>query len=1455
MPPSRREDLADTRAAAAARSRMAKSKPQPNAKPKAKPVQKGPVLRSRTIAENRAGDRNAVAYARSPQGRKRAAAATKKVANQQVASNASEQEIWQAIISGQAEKQQPRRIQGPTSRNRTVAAIAEAQARGGGARDGVAGFLQNLAGDGAGLVRGLPAGAMQAIALSTEAARWPVVATIDEVGQATGLSGENSWIAQRRKAYERDITGYVKGLKDDYVYRYKDLARGDFGAFGEKVHDHPLPYLLDAGAGYSGAGKALTGGAKGARAVGLVSDTGTVGRAGRNSVAEGGARYRPDRVQRVTNNPESPSGEIELRSPRRPYSTNPMTRVVQRRATALRDTVSENVGAAAGRRLQARSARDTGRPIADYVLRKASTQGQFDRAMVKRVRELRGVGQANAEQWLADRTALAQRAIGKLRVDAGAGGLRSGAGRGRGLNAEEMAVSLHAMGLTGKLKASVLKQVLVQRWNRELVLRKADNKRVAETQANIDALQAIPDRLLEGLDADVAGLKGEALASRNRVVAAARQLRESGRQADPDIGDSIGMTEGGMKARRELPSQVLLAGREDAASSARHLKAQARRLFQEANRAEQEGNAGRALRLRAQARRAEAQRRGLLRVSQTAEGQERLVGLMGSRAEAAKRVRLATEQAAARRSDASARVGEARAAVREAPKPSQAGLFQGGRRYELGTGRLRRTEAQAKDRTISGRRVRIVGARSRYDKAQDVTPTGKNPRGTSGSIVTRKDAGRMKGREQQLMGVAERYAFRTRDKRVQALRREVQSALVEQARTAAKPSYALRQAKRELREADARIQRSLRENAGWTPAKNTGDVVSEGIYTPHSPVDKPVPPRGGERGMGTGQSFSMPKVNRSTGYLARSGNMDLDPHLVLDHYRKMSNRAAGPMSPESLNALADMVSFKDADGKPLTGVRAKGIWDSHPQTTVLVDLKKLQAATKNLDELPDGKVLDESLMDDIFLKKPGNVGDDVVVMSRKAADTWTEVMNGKTNVYDKFIDYWRGGLLALSPRWYVNNLVGNAAQYMIMSGGDVRAITALVKVHKHKNRAIREALPPEVTTDTFVNATRIRGGGKFESIVERGYNFNNRVESLWRRGAYFHSMRKHLKADGRSFRGLSGEEIARLIDKAPPAVKRQAMREMELFLGNFRKMTPLERNVLRRIFPFYSWMRVITRLTFTLPFRSPLRAQALAMISNMNQLVNPEDYPGLGKYLRYPSERGAITIPKGVPVVGGARVQTSALNSLASVAPMLETMGGDPSLAGVAAASADWLTPAAQFGVSQAYGVNPFTSGEYTSAPGSGLAPIFGRDSQRFNPATGLPESGRARPPAVESLLQALIPVLMNPTRRALAGGERPFDTTPTFPTGGGPSLFDYRRGAAKKGEVLLSGGSKASVPFGRGNDGKATLGALSSFLGANLREEDAKAYRKRYEKALDDYRKAVEREEKKQRDIQKGRR
>lgn len=285
--------------------------------------------------------------------------------------------------------------------------------------------------------------------------------------------------------------------------------------------------------------------------------------------------------------------------------------------------------------------------------------------------------------------------------------------------------------------------------------------------------------------------------------------------------------------------------------------------------------------------------------------------------------------------------------------------------------------------------------------------------------------------------------------------------------------------------------------------------------------------------------------------------------------------------------------------------------------------------------------------------------------------------------YDRGTTLWKHGVLALSPRWHVGNIVSNSMQTMVAGGIKPTEIAEyaarakkMIETDKY-GRYLDESFPMEFRNTGFLSdeahlkrtepgvlgrkvneltggRTRNMTGDK--SLIARSYRFNEKVDNLAKAMVYLK------KVD----QGLNHETAVRLSLRA---------------IGDFGNFTPFERNVVKRLFPFYAWQRHTTKLAMSLPVTNPTRVAWLLHLSDMAM----EDLTDAEKEERL---RGYVTLP----VVGRVNVNNvsplsrvaglSAQNQLYGLNPILKTGVAAGTGANLSRGAAPVSMPGQKFGTS-----------------------------------------------------------------------------------------------------------------------------------------------------------------------------
>jgi hypothetical protein len=213
--------------------------------------------------------------------------------------------------------------------------------------------------------------------------------------------------------------------------------------------------------------------------------------------------------------------------------------------------------------------------------------------------------------------------------------------------------------------------------------------------------------------------------------------------------------------------------------------------------------------------------------------------------------------------------------------------------------------------------------------------------------------------------------------------------------------------------------------------------------------------------------------------------------------------------------------------------------------------------------------------------------------------------------YDAPLDFWRTLTLTYRPAWMVNNIVGQTLLYAMNNPtwGGAKSYARAVSEAAHRDLLIPEDL--RYQSLMHVETPKIKASmNRFVRAEERVRDRIQRANALLsddipRAAAYRAMLDKIAKTDetARELRDIlvqSKGSTKELAGKTK-ALHDEIVQNVLDMLIDFRNLSNAERAVLRRVFPFYSWMKGITKATALLWLHHPARVWVMFQLSKMGE--------------------------------------------------------------------------------------------------------------------------------------------------------------------------------------------------------------------------------------------------------------
>ena len=227
--------------------------------------------------------------------------------------------------------------------------------------------------------------------------------------------------------------------------------------------------------------------------------------------------------------------------------------------------------------------------------------------------------------------------------------------------------------------------------------------------------------------------------------------------------------------------------------------------------------------------------------------------------------------------------------------------------------------------------------------------------------------------------------------------------------------------------------------------------------------------------------------------------------------------------------------------------------------------------------------------------------------------------------WDRPTDYWRTLTLALRPAWIVNNAVGNGLFSTLHGVGPEHWRMAMQErwIAKTPDAMGTGGLSREMAMESTAQLGSVADPAFAQKVwgmwqrlerhpaalpvartAEALRSFNNTMEDVARRANFWKAAEKqarlnYMKRTGDRF--WRSYELMQEYDRLSPTQVRAAIREANSFINDYvNGLTWYERALVRRVVPFYSFLKHQVRLQLMLPTDYPGRTAALKALVEMH---------------------------------------------------------------------------------------------------------------------------------------------------------------------------------------------------------------------------------------------------------------
>ncbi len=349
------------------------------------------------------------------------------------------------------------------------------------------------------------------------------------------------------------------------------------------------------------------------------------------------------------------------------------------------------------------------------------------------------------------------------------------------------------------------------------------------------------------------------------------------------------------------------------------------------------------------------------------------------------------------------------------------------------------------------------------------------------------------------------------------------------------------------------------------------------------------------------------------------------PHQFEKYFKTSDFYKQQPIYKKTPSYLKTRAGFKGYSEEPFS------VWTRHEMQTLKVQTTE-RLVNKIIDKwgkpLAEGEMAatgykvyyPEGFLKNLFTKNPLLKAERQMQIPAFMADELNKIVNAPGTfekllraTVDPITRTWKVSVLALSPRWLFNNFMGNIALNVAGAVFDpmayINSFKKLRQASKYekelgisRGRAMAKVGIRSGVADTGILSAEMRSATRGISEVAE----TSPIQNMFGKALNYTGLPQVTKGMYRINRSIENFfRTAHYLDKIGKGFSpARALESVNEFLFDYGNLSSVERNVIRRIVPFYSWQKNITRLVVSYPFKYP---QRMAVLQKLQKLVTADE--------------------------------------------------------------------------------------------------------------------------------------------------------------------------------------------------------------------------------------------------------